>query len=185
MVKSKLNRHNRSWGCAAKLEGSTYIRDMQKESALYVTRGGFFEVTINLPRTVEFCSSVSNQQKMVYSRLWDGIKSTISVSSETDYVFEFCKTGHVHLHGIIKVPPSFKLIPIGGISDIVKRFCISYSNVYKNLRLRDVIKYNEKCIYYMDNIYKSPAICVRYRSDKEKERMTEWESYMHKCYLKI
>lgn len=119
---------------------------------------------------------------MLYSALWNDIKDIVDPYAEESHTYEFCKSGHVHLHGMIRLRSNFQLIPIGGISDIVKKFCRSYTvHVCAKDRNSPPIRYCERSIFYLDNVYKAPAICVRYRGVNEDERMKEWLEYMYKC----
>lgn len=185
MVYQSNRRNDRSWGRSAKFEvDDNCLVELQKKAAFHCVNGGHFEITINLPRTPSFTSMLSSRQKCLYGHLWDSIKNVITISGENDYTFEFCKSGHVHLHAIMKIPKSCKLIPVGGISDIVKQFINTYNRVYSNEKAKNKLRYNERSMWFMENVYKSPAICVRYRGENEAARLVYWTDYMHKCALK-
>ncbi len=181
MVRPSLKRHNRTWGCAAENQAS--LLDLQKRSSLVVVTGGFFEITLNLPRTEKFNSMLSSRQKDAYAFIWDYIKNVVNINSRNHYVYEFCKSGHVHLHGYILLDDSVKHIPIGAISDIVKMFVKVYNRVFSSMNKRNILKYSDRSMWYMENCYKMPSICIHYRDKHDNERFQEWSNYMQKNAL--
>lgn len=154
------------------------LPELERKSSMIVTQGGHIEITINLPRSPEFTELISSKQKELYTLLWDEIKNVITLSNQSEIAFEHCKSGHVHLHGYIAIDGDEKLIPIGAVSDVVKRFIVVY-NRYCKPRPRDRQRYNEKSMFYMDCCYKSPAILCRYKNDNN--RLAEWIDYIYKC----
>lgn len=181
MTHSKSNRGT-PFKCSA-AEKFYALQSMEKQASCYKADGGFFEITLNLPRSSYFVGLVSDHQKQLYSSIWENMKNIITPDSNTDYTYEFCKSGHVHLHGYIAVEKP--LIPVGAIADIVKRFIKVYNKIVLPRKACDRLKYNQKSMFYVDSVYKSPAILVRYTAAKDTERQQYWIEYIYKTKLNL
>lgn len=134
----------------------------------------YLEVTFNHPRTVAFKNANSHKQKALYNAIWHVFSHAIGMDKivRARHVFEFCKSGHVHLHGVLQLKVPVKHSPQGLVADFVKCFL--------NEMPRKYARYNDNCMYSQYVRYKSPAILVQYRSSHETERVSEWEVYMNK-----
>lgn len=144
-----------SSGCSSALGRTTPTPDYSN----------YIEVTLNHPRTPTFVKKLSHQQKRVYEKFYMLIKTYyISIIEESDYVYEVCKSGIIHMHCWFK----FKLdpfIPSIILNDIVKLW---FNHMPKKYQV-----YNEKNYYYKIDRYYSPSIVAQYRTniDKFKEYM--------------
>lgn len=137
--------------------------------------------TINLPNTLvkgtrkTFEEMLIRGQMEIYKSI---IRDTMDklgheMSFEYRYVYEFCKSGKTHVHGIVYTKsPCF---PQGLVQDFTKL-------VYRTTRkyMLNIAKYDSK--YYYDNEYgvtfRAPMICVdyiQYETDYVK-----WLSYITK-----
>lgn len=145
--------------------------------------GGHLEVTLNYPRTDKFNSMVSSDQKKVYVNAWRNIIAQLGALyvKHNEYVFEYCKTGHVHLHGLIEFEDKFKLYPVGAVADTVKTF---YAGVPR-MKFKQY-KFVEKYMFNEYGRYMSPGVCCQYRYLHEKVDNTpelcieRWKNYMKK-----
>ena len=110
---------------------------------------------------------------MLYKFFWNS-KNINGMRPELDstYVFEHCKSGQIHLHAMLHYKVTCNFHIMGLISDIVKNF------------LRNMpactIQFKEGFCYYQYNRYKSPPICVQYKSDKEDP---EYKEFWDKHYM--
>lgn len=139
---------------------------------------GYLEITLNYPRTVSFLKMSSVKQKILYIKIWSHVRATLNhpdvIMRHSDYEFEYCKTGQIHLHGYIPVYTEKYFIE-GIISDVVKRYLEGLPKKHS--------KFNEKNMYPEFHRYKSPSICVQHdnMSDPvESDRFDRWKKYMIK-----
>lgn len=133
-------------------------------------------ITLQHPRTKKFLKADSKEQKaMLYRILWNS-KNFNGLRPELDstYVFEHCKSGQIHLHAMLHYIVKCNFHIIGFISDIVKNFI-------NNMPLC-TIQFKEGFMFTKYQRYKSPPICVQYKSDTEDPEYKEfWEKhYMNK-----
>lgn len=145
------------------------------------------EVTINLPRRKKngsptpFALMTSREQrrhyellfkKMVHYKMFDSQEDE-DMLKNSDYRFEYCQDGNVHLHGYIEYCDTPAHFPVGVICDAVKNFSRHTS---KN--------YNASYLYPNFNRYKSPIIVVQYfnndNEEKYEEELNRWIKYMTK-----
>lgn len=131
-----------------------------------------FAVTINHPRSVIFLNVQSDRQKLMYAKIWQQLAYSCNIVTK-DFIFEYCKSGQIHLHGLVV----YKFVSaghiIGLISDIVKSLLPALGSG-KNKRE----SFQEASMYSQWNRYRSPAICVQYL-DTDKS-ILDWKIYMSK-----
>lgn len=137
-----------------------------------VPKYGCLEITLNYPRTSAFVAKPSLKQKELYIRIWNIIKCACGIPLYSNITFEYCKSGHIHLHGYI-IPSISTYYIIGYISDIVK--------AYLSLLPKKYQRYVDTHMYSEFNRYRGPSICVQYNNDVE--RFKTWEAYMRKTVL--
>lgn len=138
----------------------------------------YIEITLNYPRTATFLKYGSFEQKRMYTRLWNVIINnftTLMRVNSSRAVFEYCRSGQVHLHGYLVIEPNTKYYVAGLVSDMVKCYLNELPKKYN--------KFVEKCIYYFDDdntvCYKCPSIKICHRTS-QLDRFTEWEEYLSK-----
>lgn len=153
------------------------IRQRVKQFALYAAKGGHLEFTINLPRIVEFTEVTSTIQKRQYFHLLDHMLKHLPIKLERYSVIEYCKSGHTHLHGYVKLD-DFDYVPVGLICDCVKQFCAAYNCMYVNLKKRQMLRFREASLWLEDEHYKAPHLDIRVCHSKE--RFVEWDNYINK-----
>jgi len=135
--------------------------------------GARYEITMNYPRTSAFVLATSERQKKIYAELW---RKTIAVFdsltiTKSRYIYEYCKSGHVHLHGYIDIELE-KFYPVGGIADLVK--------TYLNLLPKKYQKYIDSKMSAEWARYRDNNICVQYVEIDNKQRIHDWETYINK-----
>lgn len=173
--KFNTNRRNLSWSDSAE------IKSQVKAASAFAIQGGHFEITMNLPRSDVFIHMTQEQQMNLYCRIFDRMKLVLDCGSRTEYTFECCKSGHIHMHALIIPRDDFKFFFAGAIADIVKKFCIYYtSELLKYTTNITRLKYEEKCMHYDYHSYSSPAITVNYHGKNATERLEYWHKYMRK-----
>lgn len=145
------------------------------DTSLVPTTGsdGILEVTLNYPRVPGFIKLNSTEQKNLYNvifkRLVHGIWPGDCTGDRYRREFEFCKSGHVHLHGWILCPKE-KFYIIGIVADTAKR--------YLNMLPKRYDKYIDYNMCSEFNRYRSPMICIQYSFTTE--RIAVWNKYMSK-----
>jgi len=127
----------------------------------------YLEITLNHPQTKSFLKMNSTKQKSLYHNIWNCMKNEFSLDPMNNFVYEYTKTGQVHLHGYIKLPMGNFFIA-GAISDIVKR--------YLNLLPKKYSLFDSKNYYPEYERYRCPSICVQYTND-----IAQWIEYMGKA----
>lgn len=200
MVKQYVPRSGRSSLAERSLGGSANSArsvspgtlKIMKQVAFRKHYGGYLEVTLNLPRSVSFKAMPSGVQKRHYSLIWNEVITVlkrkllpIDDTAQDEITFEYCESGHIHLHGSIRIHEDNVLVPVGLIADLVKYFLIAYSKYLVDQYTYDKslkpVRYDEKNMYFLDNHYQSPMVNIRYRKTSETARILVWETYMHKC----
>jgi len=129
------------------------------------------EITLNHPRTPKFCNMTSDEQRKHYDKLFDKIKTYLPeplCEQHISRVFEYCKTGHVHLHACIDYKLKDIHFPMGLVADVCKRFLTTIKQVFQ-----------ERYCYPEYNRYRSPSIVCQYFQDDIKRREV-WIEYMYK-----
>lgn len=132
----------------------------------------YLSVTLNVPRTLGFTRMSSHDQKKLYIKLFEHMmvcNRPIGWHTQTMHTFEFCKTGHVHLHAKIVYTPVGRYYIAGLIADLVK--------AYKRSVGRKTY-YDDKCYYPEWDRYKDASICIQ-REQGSRKRL--WDEYMFKC----
>ncbi len=134
----------------------------------------YIELTLNLPRTSAFANATSMKQRLFYLKIYNLIKCTFGplACTESEHYFEYCKTGHVHLHSLIKFELPGKHVPIGVVADIVKVYLSQLTKKYSN--------YADSCMYSDYIRYKSPSIVCQYTEVDNIERIEIWRNYIKK-----
>ena len=141
----------------------------------------FIELTLNHPRSKLFLSCTSDLQKKMYLKLWHYMikpyKLTMS-NYESDYVFESCKSGQLHLHGYVSFDVCDMNLPLVLISDIVKR--------YLNRMTKRYSEFKEANMFHEWKRYRCPSIVCQLRyseDDNYEERCSKWKLYMQKTQV--
>lgn len=133
-------------------------------------------ITINLPRTKQFVKLTSNEQKVVLKYILNASLRQIDKKCVFRYLheYEYCKDGHVHLHGVIYYNKGDVKSNVGLLMDIDRELrlvinkALKINTAYKNT-YNDVFKRIKK-----------PSHCLQYmKDDKELDR---WLIYMYKQY---
>jgi len=132
------------------------------------------EVTLTYPATTEWLNMPSILQKKKLYKIWDNMQILSLSPKFKHHIFEFHKSGHVHLHGVIAFEMENKFSQHGLVCDHVKLALMQYPKKYKNFSDN----------YFKSDFvrYRSPQICVQYINHQEKpKRYDEWLLYMQKC----
>lgn len=138
----------------------------------------FIEITFNYPRTPLFLKMTSEYQRKLYSRLWHNVVDRYKLSTErfySEYVFEPCKSGQLHLHGFIRFDIGNMHFPLVLLSDIAK--------TYLNLLPKKYEKFHEVNMYAQYFRFRCPSICLQLRSshdDNFHDRVNLWQKYIAK-----
>lgn len=169
IAKSNYRRTATSWDRSAELNSKTLV----------ASRGGFVEITLSFPaRNIE--NLYSHKQRQLYSLLYDEIRNTIDIRCVHLIGYEFNKSGNIHLHSIMYIPPDKVLYAVGAVGDISKRAYEVYSKFVKHSKRQP--KYNAKCLNTMELYYRSPLINVCYRDARNYERLVKFSDYVLKDY---
>lgn len=136
----------------------------------------YLEVTLNHPRTVKFMNAVSSKQRDMYELALRRMKCAFGPlkGEVVDKEYEYCKSGHVHLHALIKYTFDTPHYPIGVVADVVKVWlhCLTVKHGrYKEYAMK---------IYNNGPKYTSPSICCKYDSVEDIDRIEKWRVYMKK-----
>lgn len=131
---------------------------------------GYLMITLNHPPTRLFEQAPSHVQKQIYSKQWHQIKNTFGIPDECQYVFEYCKSGRVHLHGLISLHCD-RYFVMGAVSDMAK--------AYLNLLPRRYEEFKSRCCYPDFSRYRSPQITVQH-AEATSAYVDEWRIYMQK-----
>lgn len=142
------------------------------------TRGGSLLITINFPRTDRFVNMDSVHQKELYLNIFNDACNAIDIRTHRfkRYVYEYCDSGHVHLHGILQVDDEALFYPIGLVSDYAK-------SVHRNMpkiKYQRYHLYSDKAMYKQYCRYRSPQCCVQYVFKDDTEAIYRWFDYMDK-----
>lgn len=167
-VSKEIEQTYSEWRGASLGSPSPLVIATAEQKAL-LSKYGCIEITLNYPRTSGFVKMVSRKQKQMYLKIWDVIKCACGIPLESKCVFEYCKSGHVHLHGYL-IPSVENYYVLGYIADIVK--------TYVNMLPKKYSIYNDKCMFSEFLRYRSPSICVQY--NKSDVRFNEWLNYLNK-----
>ena len=140
------------------------------------------EITITHPHTTQWCNMPSLLQRKKLSDIWVGMRNIGGMNNivKAEYVYEFHKSGHVHLHGYIDFEFDLKQFsPVGLVSDYVKMVLLQMPKKYCN--------YSDRNMYINDEddkfniVYKCPQVMIRYINKTDwPERVIEWEGYIQK-----
>lgn len=136
--------------------------------------GCHIELTLNYPRTAVFIQLSSEHQKALYKKLYHKVLHTFGLQAIVSdiYTFEYCKSGHVHLHASIVYTFGHKFFIRGVIADIVKK--------YLNELPKKYCKYMDSSMDTKYDKYKCPSICVQYNSVECMDRIECWNAYIQK-----
>lgn len=139
--------------------------------------GGFVEITITHPETVSWLKLNAEKQKRKLAEIFRyGIAAVpITYHVDSKCIFEFTGKGQIHLHGFLKISDTYKLFPIGCVSDIAKEILSHMPKKYS--RFCTVHMYGEYCRY------KSPPCLVQYRDIDDHARILTWMEYLDKLQI--
>lgn len=134
--------------------------------------GGYLLITMNYPRTKSFVNKTSTEQKKLYSKLFQTLEGINFLTNNSKYIYEYCQSGHIHLHGYVEMNVETKGSPIGAVADVVKRYLSMLPKKYQT--------YNDKSMFSEYIRYRCPSICVQYIFKDDVEGLKQWETYMNK-----
>lgn len=143
------------------------------------------EITLKHPYNKTWLQRLSAQQKKFYMKAFESLKNVaLQNYKDSGYVFEYHKSGNVHLHGFIVFEFTQMINPYGLISDIAKSY---YAYLPKSSY------YNPKFLADKYQRYASPAVCVQFFnwSEMYKPRVKavdrddeyEWEMLQGDCNI--
>lgn len=135
------------------------------------TFGGFIEITISHPESIQWNKMNSDRQKRKLSEMFRYACAAIPLSyhEESERYFEYNSHGVVHLHGYLKLNETLRCYPIGVVSDI--------SKVIVSLNPK---KYSKFCSAHLCGKwcrYRSPQCVVQYRDGTDEVRIKSWKDY--------
>lgn len=136
-----------------------------------------FGITYNFPRTKYWSFRTSCEQKLILGAVFRKVCNQVDVKRVKTYkmIFEFCKDGNVHLHGIINVRANHK----GDLPSSVG-FVLDYAKIfYRVTRSLKLIhqQFNEKRYNSTFCKFTSPPLCIKYLN---KDDAIVYEEYMMK-----
>lgn len=130
------------------------------------------EITLNHPRTKNFVNLTSDKQKVLYNKLFQRMIEKLPiplVQTKITKTFEFCKSGHIHLHACVEYSlPTGKYYPMGLIADLVKPYLSCLKQCYQD----------RNCFPEYQR-YRSPSIACQYFNN-DLTRREVWLAYIHK-----
>jgi len=134
------------------------------------------ELTLNYPRTDKFTLLSSTKQKEIYYQLFTQLVTVVDPLrvKRIEHVYEYCKSGHVHMHARISYNDTYACYPIGLIGDIVKKWISNMPHV----KYQQYDKYKDKCMYEEYGRYYSPSIVCQFQFATD--HYAEWTDYMNK-----
>lgn len=134
------------------------------------------ELTLNHPRTKSFCNMRSNKQKELYRKHYNILKCVFGIDAydenKSEYHFEYCQTGHIHLHASMYFDLKRCYNIYGAIADMAKTYHQMLPKKYANFK----DSYMSTKFYR----YQCPAICIGYNQIDNKKRIEEWVKYCRK-----
>lgn len=145
--------------------GSTSASQVAVQAPLHTDsyEGAFLEITLNPPRVKGYLNLPSKTQKSVLLKVFRN--ATVKYNCSSEYIYEYCKDGQIHLHGFIKMLDHG--IIAGLIQDVAKCFlrCFKLSNSSRY--------YNSEWMRF-----RAPCCCIQFRY--KPEDIAEWKAYMMK-----
>lgn len=134
-----------------------------------------YGITINHPRTKKFLNLDSRGQQILYNRIWYNIKNTLGIPIESDFAFEYCESGQVHLHAYVSIQT--KHFINGAVSDLAK-------SVHRQLP-KKYEQFKEGQMYPKYHRYKSPSHVIQYYDDElhdvnNRASIDYWRAYIKK-----
>lgn len=144
---------------------------------LHCTVTGYLLVTLNHPRTPAFNAATTEIQKQMYRKILNkmptvliGPKNALYLEN-VDSVFEYCKSGAVHYHSLIRVKSDMPFSIAGIVNDYVKHWLTHLPKQHR--------QYKEAYFKHEFQRYRSPSICVQYKTNDD-PYIDEWVTYLHK-----
>lgn len=161
--------HSGSWADLVPCERSAKIED-----SVFPSIGGFIEITITYPHNLKYLRLNSEKQKLLLAAIFRNVICAIPniLHFNSQYEFEYTKTGQIHLHGFLELTNSAKVYSIGVVSDMAKALQASMPKKYN--------KFQECCLYTQYCRYKSHQGVIQYRATDD-EHIPIWRSYIVKC----
>lgn len=152
---------------------------VKKVSQHIVNQGAYLEITMNLPRTPTFLKADSDKQKALYTTIFNKTFNCIpmvKLAKHKEFIFEYCKSGQIHLHGYITLNDDVKYNAHGLISDLTKRYLECQPKKYS--------KFSENKMYTFDNgdtvCYKTDSLKLSWKNNQD-SRFDEWLNYIQKA----
>lgn len=141
-------------------------------------QGGIVLITLSHPHTDKWVNLTTKDQKDLLYRLFQycvSVADPINIV-RMDHVYEYHKTGHVHLHGYVIFRDDLKLYPIGAVADMAKLY---HSKMPKEKWHRYHL-YNDKHLYSQYGRYRDPGCCFQYLYSDDSEGLNRWIKYIYK-----
>lgn len=134
------------------------------------------EITLNAPRTKAFENLLVKGQKEYYRKRYNIMLLMFKdYIYESNYIFEHCKDGQVHLHAVWLISLSTKGSYAGLVSDISKVWLKTLSPKYST--------FTSSKLYWFDEdqtiCYKTASCKISLRINQE-ARFFDWFEYMCK-----
>lgn len=129
-------------------------------------------ITYNYPDTLLFRNASSKVQKEIYTKLFFNTKCFNGLKPyREEFHFEYCKSGRVHLHGILQYKINHEFHINGLISDFAK-------NVLTYLP-KKFSQFKPAAIHPEWNCYTVPSMKIQYKRSDD-PYIKKWEEYIKK-----
>lgn len=142
------------------------VTNSPQENSLGSKYTSIIEYTINCP-----VNKTYDKKKYadIMSKVIKAFPQGFPVDKDTDFYFEKCESGKLHMHGMFRCKKQFYVID-GLVSDISK---------YILQAIDKRLSHNFDKNYYPNFYrYRTPTICVQYTDDPL--RVLHWEQYIKK-----
>lgn len=134
------------------------------------------EITLNHPRTVAFVNSIQFRQKNIYLKIWSGIKEIYKdIIYDSDFKFENCRDGTIHMHGVLLVSFPQNLSRVGLISDMVKLALAYLPKKYNHFETSNIKYFDDD----MTISYRCASTLIKICTEQE-EQFFRWYEYINK-----
>lgn len=130
-------------------------------------------ITYNYPDTMAFRNAKSQEQKKIYSKLFFNTKNFNGlIPYNEEFVFEYCDSGRVHLHGLLQYKINHDFHINGLVADFAKGVLEHLPKKYS--------QYLPKALHTEYNRYKVSSMCIQYKRTDDPYIKDTWVPYMAK-----
>lgn len=159
---------------ASELALANNLFDIVDSSSLgvIIPLSSIVELTLNHPRTAKFKKLTKDLQIQLYIHLFEFIIAKTPGVKDSQYTFEECKSGFIHLHGYLYIEHTRSGSMEGLVLDIVRNFFTRMPKRYSVMRMDQ--------FYPLFCRYRSPMILAQYRDGSDSTRLETWKSYITK-----